>query len=192
MQRNNLTTSIVLLLVGIVIGFILSSKCDPTIPIPTDSDTIIIPGDTTYVVTPPDTIEVSYPVYVQLPPDTVIDTVEVIQDYYTKWYCSDTITSTDSLVRVVVNDTLYRNRIQDRTTFIMNKKPTSIITNTYNNYYNQLWVSGEVLVKDQAHFGIGVDYTSKSHGAGIRLFDDKTISLTYKYTIKSWVNKKKK
>jgi len=60
-----------------------------------------------------------------------IDTIYILRDYFTKYYYTDTIRN-DSQALIVINDTLYRNRIKSRYSQIklFAEKPT-----LKNNFY---------------------------------------------------------
>jgi hypothetical protein len=60
-----------------------------------------------------DTIFIDRPVYVQVPAN--VDTAEILRDYYTKFPYKDTLTLSEELGFITVNDTIFKNRILNRT-----------------------------------------------------------------------------
>ena len=69
-----------------------------------------------------------------------IDTIYILRDYFTKYYYTDTIRN-DSQALIVINDTLYRNRIKSRYSQIklFAEKPT-----LKNNFYIGGGITGGV------------------------------------------------
>jgi hypothetical protein len=121
---KNLQSILIIVLVIIILlgnwggGF----KCNPKNPTPFTNDTLYIENviwdtlETTdtvyipkwknkYITTPGDTIYV--------PIDKEIDSLQIIKDYFTKYYYEDKI-SLDSLGYIVIQDTIYNNRILSR------------------------------------------------------------------------------
>lgn len=70
-------------------------------------DTIWVQGDTHYVLKP-------------------IDTMFILKDYYAKVEYIDTVKN-DSSALIVLNETVFKNRISDRTIIFQNRRPTAII-----------------------------------------------------------------
>lgn len=77
-----------------------------------DIDTIYKPV-TQVVYRPGEVIFVDNPVYVQVP--TNVDTAAILQDYYTKYPYKDTLKLTEGLGFIAINDTIFKNRILNRT-----------------------------------------------------------------------------
>lgn len=77
-----------------------------------DIDTIYKPV-TQVVYRPGEVIFVDKPVYVQVP--TNVDTAAILQDYYTKYPYKDTLKLTEGLGFIAINDTIFKNRILNRT-----------------------------------------------------------------------------
>lgn len=77
-----------------------------------DIDTIYTPV-TQVVYRPGEVIFVDKPVYVQVP--TNVDTAAILQDYYTKYPYKDTLKLTEGLGFIAINDTIFKNRILNRT-----------------------------------------------------------------------------
>ena len=77
-----------------------------------DIDTIYKPV-TQVVYKQGNVIFVDKPVYVQVP--TNVDTATILQDYYTKYPYKDTLKLTEGLGFIAVNDTIFKNRILNRT-----------------------------------------------------------------------------
>ena len=163
---------IVILILGVALLWL--TQCRRSEPI---VDEII----KTEVVTKWDTVEVAKTEYVPKIIEKVvvdidtftapIDTVSVLEDYYAKYFYTDTI-QIDTLGSVVINDTITRNLISFRdvqsTIFI----PTTTITNTvYLNrreFYGGIpltgqptqldFINGELLYKGKERnaYGVGV------------------------------------
>lgn len=117
--------SILLVLVGLLI---LQRECqrwpEPTII----NDTITIPGDPFPVlvnVGQPDPIYVDVP-YI-LP--AVIDTMQVIVDYFSKYHYADTLKN-DTSAFIAVYEEVTGNRITNRSYSFQNRRVTQIIHNT--------------------------------------------------------------
>lgn len=70
-------------------------------------DTIWQPGDTQYVLNP-------------------IDTMFILRDYYAKVKYIDTVKN-DSSALIVLNETVFKNRISDRNVIFQNRRPTAIV-----------------------------------------------------------------
>lgn len=180
---KNIFKAFLLIGIGLIIGLILNCGGRDNVPTTTITTVDTIPGDTVYTqVSKWDTIEVKEFVYIDKP-DTILDTVYIINEFYSKYWYSDTVTSLDSSVIVVINDTLYKNSIFDRSVFIRNKRPTTIIANTNIYEYNKLWLTGTIMPSDKIAIGIGIDYTAKKHSVGLSLFSNKSLTINYKYNI---------
>jgi hypothetical protein len=163
---------IVILVLGIALLWL--TQCRRTEPI---VDEII----KTEVVTKWDTVEVAKTEYVPKIIEKVvvnidtftapIDTVSVLEDYYAKYFYTDTI-QIDTLGSVVINDTITRNLISFRDVQSNIFIPTTTITNTvYLNrreFYGGIsltgqptqldFINGELLYKGKKRnaYGIGV------------------------------------
>lgn len=70
-------------------------------------DTAWLPGDTQYVLKP-------------------IDTMFILRDYYAKVKYIDTVKN-DSSALIVLNETVFKNRISDRSVIFQNRRKTAII-----------------------------------------------------------------
>ena len=153
-----------ILLIAIVIVLLLQRSCDSK---PRDTETI------TTIVTKYDTIHTTTQEYIPVwntriihDVDTIteyIDTTVVIQDYYTQYNYKDTV-DLDSLGYIVINDTLFKNKLQSRQVLCNIIIPTTTITNTiYEN-------------KREFYVGLGTNVTTKGNinfvGAGL-LFKTK-------------------
>lgn len=120
-----------------------------------------------------------------------IDTVTVIQDYYSKYYYSDTV-KVDTIGNLVINDTICQNTIFKRNINTNIVIPTLHVTKTvYVNkteFYWGLGLGGNAnqinylgadfvlkLRNDQAYgFGVGLDNTLKPSFRGSMLWKMKT------------------
>lgn len=163
---------IVILILGVALLWL--TQCRRSEPI---VDEII----KTEVVTKWDTVEVAKTEYVPKIIEKVvvdidtftapIDTVSVLEDYYAKYFYTDTI-QIDTLGSVVINDTITRNLISFRDVQSNIFIPTTTITNTvYLNrreFYGGIsltgqptqldFINGELLYKGKKRnaYGIGV------------------------------------
>jgi len=115
---------VVLLLLNFVQCEFGGKKCqdDPVIISVTDS--ILVPADsvftTVYADRPVETVIVQH--------DTIrfdVDTLSILQDYFSKVYYSDTIRKDSDFVAIVM-DTISQNRIQYRTVDFKNLRPVQI------------------------------------------------------------------
>ena len=163
---------IVILILGVALLWL--TQCRRSEPI---VDEII----KTEVVTKWDTVEVAKTEYVPKIIEKVvvdidtftapIDTVSVLEDYYAKYFYTDTI-QIDTLGSVVINDTITRNLISFRDVQSNIFIPTTTITNTvYPNrreFYGGIsltgqptqldFINGELLYKGKERnaYGVGV------------------------------------
>ena len=163
---------IVILILGVALLWL--TQCRRSEPI---VDEII----KTEVVTKLDTVEVAKTEYVPKIIEKVvvdidtftapIDTVSVLEDYYAKYFYTDTI-QIDTLGSVVINDTITRNLISFRDVQSNIFIPTTTITNTvYLNrreFYGGIsltgqptqldFINGELLYKGKERnaYGVGV------------------------------------
>ncbi len=145
---------------GIIIGIILCAFIDRC----------SAPADTSQMAV--DTVYVETPVYVPATTSeriidtiTLIDTVEVVRDYYTKRTYTDTI-RIDTTVTVVIHDTVYNNQITGRT-YDAKKITYTLIDNPASKW----------------QFGIGatVDYSLPNKNINF------TVLGTIKYTDNSFI-----
>ena len=77
-----------------------------------DIDTIYKPV-TQVVYRPGEVIFIDKPVYVEVP--SKVDTGAILQDYYTKFPYKDTLKLTEGLGFIAINDTIFKNKILNRT-----------------------------------------------------------------------------
>ena len=166
---------IVILILGVALLWL--TQCRRSEPI---VDEII----KTEVVTKWDTVEVAKTEYVPKIIEKVvvdidtftapIDTVSVLEDYYAKYFYTDTI-QIDTLGSVVINDTITRNLISFRDVQSNIFIPTTTITNTVYLYKREFFggisvgatnqavqnINGELLYinkkRDAYGFGIGLN-----------------------------------
>ena len=167
-----------ILLVGVIAILLLQNHCSSK---PRDTETI------TTIVTKYDTINTVTEIYTPIwdtrvihSVDTIteyIDTTVVIQDYYTQYNYRDTV-QIDSFGYVVINDTLFKNKLQSRQVSQNILIPITTITNTVFENKRELYVgigagmttkgqlnqvSAELLFKTKRKqaYGIGVGLNNK-------------------------------
>lgn len=172
-----------LILIGVAAYFAFLSQCGPGSKCPelVASDTTFLPGDTVLT-----EIEVDrpYPVYRERVIPGRIDTVKIIEEFFTRYFYSDTIME-DSNFIAVINDTLFGNQIISRKFFHQNLRQTAVIIN--NTLLNpprlKLFVGGFVsgnmtaglgaggslhlLTKKDLLFNYGFDALQMRHQAGV-------------------------
>lgn len=76
-------------------------------------DTILVPVKQT-VYKEGKTIYKEVPIYIQLPPNTKIDTQLILREYYSKIVYKDTLKLKDSLGYIAITDTIFKNAILNR------------------------------------------------------------------------------
>ena len=173
-----------ILLVAIVIILLLQRSCQPKPPtgiqtqIETKYDTIIqisevyTPIYKTKIKTNWDTLYVNTP----------MDTVYIIEDYHTKYNYLDTI-EVDSFGYVVINDTIYQNKIfsrQYKSNIII---PTTTITNTILENKREFYVGLEAGVTTKGNInyaGSQLLFKTKRkqiYGVGVGLDQDFTSTI---------------
>ena len=167
---NSLQTVLILILALIIL---LQSQCSRKDPVEPE---VVVTIDTKW-----DTVEV---VQIQYVPkwrtkivtehDTVprdVDTMAILKDYYTKYFYSDTL-NLDTLGYLVLNDTITKNNILNRSFTSQIQIPTTTITKEIylnkrelywglgvNGTTNQLnYVGGELMykTKNKQVYGLGV------------------------------------
>lgn len=157
-QFKNFTT---LLLICVVILLLIQRGCNPKPP----------QGVITEIETRYDTINTITEVYVPqykyktiINTDTIkeIDTVEVIKDYYTQYFYSDTL-DLDTSGFLVINDTIFNNKIYSRQLESHIIIPTTTITNTIYENKRELYVGIESGINNKAEINyIGADVLFKT------------------------------
>ena len=172
---NSLQTVLILILALIILLQSQCSRKDPVEPevivtIETKWDTVevekvsYIPKWRTKVVTEYDTI----------PRD--VDTVAILKDYYARYFYTDTLTL-DTLGYVVLNDTITKNSILNRSFISTIKIPTTIITKEiYLNKREFYWGLGVHGRPDQLNY-VGGEFMYKAknkqvYGLGVGLNQD--------------------
>lgn len=182
-MKRTITFDLLSALIGAVIGFLLcQSQCSGgDCPELVASDTTYIKGDTVLK-----EIEVDrpYPVWRERVIPGRIDTIKIIEEFFTKYFYSDTI-SEDSNFIAVINDTLFGNQIISRQFFHQNLRQTAVIIN--NELLNpprlKLFVGGfasgsmaaglgaggslHLLTKKDLLFNYGFDALQMRHQAGV-------------------------
>lgn len=183
MEEKNILKSIIFLLILSIITILLFKDCkkDEEDNIVINRDTIINVIDTAYIIKP-DSIEVIKPVYIKIPNDTIIDTVIVIKDFYTKVYATDTVMTSDSLVRVVINDTIYKNSIDYRDVLISYSSVEKTITNTI--YNDGLYLGLGLSSSNKIGLGLNCNYAKNKSIYGISAYTNGIITINYSYKIK--------
>lgn len=172
---NSLQTVLIFILVLVLLYLTQCSKTDPVEPevivtIETKWDTVnvvqteYIPKWRTKIVTERDTI----------PAD--VDTMAILEDYYAKYYYTDTLTL-DTLGYLVVNDTITQNSILSRRFESKVQIPTTTITKEiYLNNREFYWGIGAHGRTDQLNYvGGEFMYRTKNkqvYGLGIGLNQD--------------------
>jgi hypothetical protein len=172
---NSLQTVLILILALIILLQSQCSRKDPVEPevivtIETKWDTVevekisYVPKWRTKVVTEYDTI----------PRD--IDTVEILKDYYARYYYTDTLTL-DTLGYLVLNDTITKNSILNRSFTSKIQIPTTTITKEiYLNKREFYWGLGVHGRPDQLNYvGGEFMYRTKNkqvYGLGVGLNQD--------------------
>lgn len=117
-----------ILILSLIIVILLMRACSSTGE-PTKGETVYVKGkkyvvikhdiDTVYkpvtqvVYRPGEVIFVDKPVYVEVPSN--VDTGAILQDYYTKFPYKDTLKLTEGLGFIAINDTIFKNKILNRT-----------------------------------------------------------------------------
>ena len=172
---NSLQTVLIFILVLVLLYLTQCSKTDPVEPevivtIETKWDTVnvvqteYVPKWRTKIVTEHDTI----------PAD--VDTMAILEDYYAKYYYTDTLTL-DTLGYLVVNDTITQNSILSRSFVSKVQIPTTTITKEiYLNKREFYWGVGAHGRTDQLNYvGGEFMYRTKNkqvYGLGIGLNQD--------------------
>lgn len=169
---------IILIIVAAYFAFL--SQCGPGSKCPelVASDTTYLPGDTVLK-----EIEVDrpYPVWRERVIPGRIDTIKIIEEFFTKKFFSDTIRE-DSNFIAVINDTVYGNDIISRKFFHQNLRQTAVIINNQLLNPNRLkvylggFISGptfgaggslHLVTKKDLMFSYGYKFTDQSHQAGV-------------------------
>lgn len=172
-MKRTLNIDLISVLIGAVLGFLLcQSQCSGgDCPEIVGSDTIIIPGDTVLT-----EIEVDrpYPVWRERVIPGRIDTIKIIEEFFTKYFYSDTI-SEDSNFIAVINDTLFGNQIISRRFFHQNLRQTAIIVNN------------ELLNPPRLKLFFGGFISAPTFGAGgsLHLVTKRDLMLNYGYNFMS-------
>lgn len=106
---------------------------------------------------------------------SVVDTQLIINNYFTKKYYSDTLFN-DSVLQIVVNDTLYRNEIISREPYIRRKNHiiTKEINTTEYKHDNGFYMG---VVAGQ-NLGITADYKYNYNTFGV-IYDKQGFSVKY-------------
>lgn len=184
----------VLLIIGLVVALLLTRMCSSP----------NIPGETIYVEGKPyevikhiiDTVKVDKVttiykpggiIYVHgdpIPPPTNINKDSIVKEFYTKNTYKDTLKLKDNLGTVYITDTVFKNKIQNRT-FIANITEKTINTTTIvkEKPRNQLYIGGVAgfdKVNIVNYVGPGLLLKTKSdkiYSVGVGLGTDKQMSL---------------
>lgn len=162
------------------VAFYGGRRCSsPSDPLPPDTITTVevIPGDS---------ILVPYPSYIPMPGETIyidvpsiVDTNAILKDHYALNIYNDTIEN-DTSFKIVIIDTVTRNRLQHRSVHVQNLKPTAInITRiSTHDFSKSHWYIGAIgiLNSQTVYLGgtVGCNKNNKYHfeiGIGKSLFD---------------------
>ena len=109
--------------------------------------------------------------------DFPVDTLSILNDYFTTRFYSDTLKNDTSML-VVVNDSVRANRISSRGFVFQNRRPTAITTTTtITQNRKEAWL--------KAYLGVGAAYSPTTKRFGVGPFATFTIRqgavLTYGY-----------
>ena len=177
------------ILISFIIGYLLSyyTKEEPII------ETVSIPGDSIFTVKV-DTFlvpTIEYKTYYDsiFLTDTVlmpVDTQAILRDYYTARVYVDTIQDDSSMI-VIIKDSLIRNRLITRRSFLKNNRVTTI-NNIYSYKQNGLYI-GTSISKNFIQFNTSYLYKNSNFELGINFINLKdhskiVPSIGYKYLIK--------
>lgn len=163
-------------IVGAVICYFASSyfQPDPEVIIDTQIDTLWL-RDTVIKKT-------YYPKYQYITnTDTirVIDTIKVIEQYYSKFAFLDTLINNDTLF-IALNDTVSQNRIKRAYTMNLNI-PTIYEKETIKIYPNSLYIGAFVLDKK---IGLSAAYSFKKNMITIGIDQNTNLMIGYSYRIR--------
>lgn len=166
---------IILILIGIIIIQRSCSDGDCNDYEITDTVIIIEPGDTIVL---EKEIPVPEPVYVKLPPDTIlqylkIDTAEILSDYYKKRFYQDTLKNdTDAFIRH--DFSVFRNRLTNSKLFFQNKRKKLVIKQTLSPVESRK-------IKFYGGLSVGRKYNEFGMGLSLALCtrNDQLYALTY-------------
>lgn len=171
----------VILLIILAIVFGLGYYCKSVAPI---QQTSISRSDTLYMIDTANHVNVSNNFhttnsYTLIPEGLVIDTGEIIKNYFTKRFVCDTIN--DSLIQLSIFDTLYNNKIVSRKTAYRLLKPyNTVITTTtiplpvsqvgfyagaffgFNKSFVQAAGVEANLVTPKINYGLGYDFKNNA------------------------------
>jgi hypothetical protein len=114
--------------------------------------------------------------------DTIykFDTVKIYNDYYTKYFYSDTILN-DSNGFVLIKDTIYQNSIYSRTSDVKIHNIIKTITYPKPSFY----IGGGVLLKqDHKAIQLNLNHTRRKSLYSVGITSDGQIILNYGYRIK--------
>ena len=145
LKKLDLKTILILVLIIVIL---LMRACTSTVN-PKKGGTIKVNGkkyvvvkhdiDTVYkpvkqvVYRPGEVIFVDKPVYVKVP--TNVDTAAILRDYYTKYPYKDTLKLTEGLGFITINDTIFKNKILNRT-FVSHVNKITIKETLYSHESN--------------------------------------------------------
>lgn len=169
--------------IGLVIGFMLLRSCGPV------QEKIVTLSDTIYGDSVPYVVVQNKPVpYKVIRRDTIwmhdtirlIDTIEVLNDYYSAYFYSDTVKD-DTSALIVLNEQITENKIEYRELIFQNRKVTTI-----NNHYPAN--------KNKIHLGAIGTLTGVSVEAGYSygknqfglIYGTQKLQLAYRRTIAEW------
>lgn len=145
-------------------------------------DTIIVPVKQT-VYKEGKTIYKEVPIYIQYPPETKIDTAQILKEFYSKVVYKDTLKLKDSLGYITITDTITKN---------------SILNRLFEANVNKTTVKETLIVKDlptnQVYVGgvVGFDRTNIVNFVGpnfvLKTKKDKMFSFGFGYGLNNNVS----
>lgn len=151
---------------GSIFGGIFGSKTD-TISVKTDTVWVIERGDTMYVPVPQKVTNTIYtPLYrtdtLEITEVLPADTAAILNRFYQKVYYSDTQSITD-YGRVIINDTVYRNRITSRRLQTDFRIPNTNTTVTIEKKRNVVYMGASLVGTPLAPlYAVGGDLSLKT------------------------------
>jgi len=184
---NKFITYFLIIVISFGLGFFYSKPNKSP-----DVVTKTIPGDSVFIVKTDTIIKPSYihkvsidSVFDTIYRNTIIDTLALLQDYFNIKVYEDTIID-DSSMTVIIQDSISRNKIIGRTSFLKNNRETSIINNY--TYSNEGLYGGITLSKHFININASYSYKRSNFELGINFItlenNSKIVpSIGYKYLI---------
>lgn len=169
--------------IGLVIGFLLLRSCGP-IREKLITLTETIKGDSVpYVVVKEKPVPykvVRWDSVTRVDTVFIIDTIEVLNDYYSAYFYSDTLKD-DTSALIVLNEQITENKIEYRELIFQNRKVTTI-----NHHYpankNKIHL-GAIGTLNGVSFEAGYSYGKNQFGV---LYGTQGLGFGYRRTIAEW------